>query len=86
MQFSHLNFVKLIPKLNKCKYRISYKGPFIWNNFDSTTDEKITDFAKFAKFKAATKSKLLSLESEVSFFLQEKKLVLLCTYSVRQLN
>ena len=68
-QSSHLNFIKPIPKLNKCKYRISYKGPFIWNNFDSTTDEKNTDFAKFAKFKAAAKSKLLSLESEVNFFL-----------------
>ena len=46
-QFSHLNYVKLTPKLNKCKYGISYRGSFIWNNFLSTTDKKITDTAKF---------------------------------------
>ena len=27
-RFSHLNYVKPVPKLNKCKYRISYRGPF----------------------------------------------------------
>ena len=62
--FSHLNYVKPIPKLNKCKYGISYRGPFIWNNILSTTDKQITDVAKF---KTATKSKLLSLENEISF-------------------
>ena len=40
-------------------------GPFIWNSFLSTTDKQITDVAKF---KAVTKSKLLSLENELSFF------------------
>ena len=64
-RFSHLNYVKPTPKLNKCKYGISYRGPFIWNNFLSTADKEITDVAKF---KAATKSKLLSLKNETSFF------------------
>ena len=28
-RFSHLNYVKPTPKLNKCKYGFSYRGPFI---------------------------------------------------------
>ena len=64
-QFSHLNYVKTIPRLNKYKYGISYRGQFIWNSFLSTTDKQITDIAKF---KAVTKSKLLSLENELNFF------------------
>ena len=52
---------KLTPKLNKYKYGISYKGPFIWNNLFSYTDKQITDVAEF---KAVTKSKLLLLENE----------------------
>ena len=39
-RFSHLNYVKPIPKLNKCKYGISYRGPFIWNHFLNTTDKQ----------------------------------------------
>ena len=38
---------------------------FVWNNFPNTMCKQITDVAKF---KAVTKSKLLSLENEVSFF------------------
>ena len=64
-QFSHLNYVKPIPKLNKCKYKISYRGPFIWNSFLSTMDKEITDVANF---KAPAKSKLLLLKDEISFF------------------
>ena len=41
-----------------------YRGPFIWNNFLNTKDEQITDVAKF---KIATKSKLLSLENIATF-------------------
>ena len=63
-QLSRLNYVKPIPKLNKCKYGISYRGPFIWNNFFSITDKQITDVTKF---KTVTKSKLLSLEVEINF-------------------
>ena len=64
-RFPHLNYVKVTPKLNKCKYGISYRGPFIWNNFLSTAVKEITDVAKF---KAAIKSKLLSLKNETSSF------------------
>ena len=74
--FPHLNNVKPIPKLNKAKYGISYRGPFIWNNFLSTTDKEITDVAKF---KAATKSKLLSLRNETRFY-QYQIFVLLYKY------
>ena len=59
-RFSYLNYIKPIPTLNKCKYGISYRGPFIWNKLVSTTDKQITDVAKF---KAVTKSKLLSLDN-----------------------
>ena len=81
-QFSHLNYIKSIPKLNKYKYGISYRGPFVWNNFLSTTDKRITGIAKF---KVATKSKLLSFENEISSF-QYQIIVLLYTSSVHQLN
>ena len=64
-RFSHLNYVKPISKLNKCKYGISYRGPFIWNNFLSTADKEITDVAKF---KAASKSQLILLKNEITFF------------------
>ena len=64
-RFSHLSYVKSIPKLNKCKYGISYRGTFLWNNSLNTTDKQITNVAKF---KAVTKSKLLLLENEVNFF------------------
>ena len=64
-RLSLLSYVKPTPKLNKCKYGISYRGPFNWNNFLSTADKEITDVAKF---KAAIKSKLLSLKNETSFF------------------
>ena len=65
MRFSHLNYVKPIPKLNKCTYRISYRGSFSWNSFLSTTDKQITDVNKF---KPVNKSKLLSLNNEISLF------------------
>ena len=63
-QLSRLNYLKPVPKLNECKYGISYRGSFIWNNFLSIMDKQITDVTKF---KAVTKSKLLSLEDEVNF-------------------
>ena len=65
-RFSYLNYIKPIPKLdNKCKYEISYRGPFIWNNFLGTANKQNT---YVTKFKAVTKSKLFSLKNEVSFF------------------
>ena len=39
-RFSHLNYVKPIPKLNNCKYGIAYRGPFTWSNFLSATDKR----------------------------------------------
>ena len=64
-RFSYFNYVKPIPKLNKCQHGLSYKGQFIWDNVLSTTDKQITNVAKF---KPVTKPKLLSLENEVNFF------------------
>ena len=37
-QFLHRNFVKPIPKLNKCRYGISYRTSFIWNNKQNKTN------------------------------------------------
>ena len=54
------DYVKPIPKLNKCKYGISYRGPFIWNKSLTSLNLKLS--------LAVTKSKLLSVENEVSFF------------------
>ena len=80
--FAQLNYVNPIPELNKCKYRSSYRGRFIWNNFLSTTGKQITHVTKF---RPITKSNLLSLENEVSFF-QYQIVVLSNTYPVQQLN
>ena len=59
-----------ILKLNKCKYGISYRGPFFWNNFLSTTDKQITDIVKS---KAVTKSKLLFIIIVIIYFTISKK-------------
>ena len=75
-RFSHLNYIIPIPKLNKCKCGISYRGPFICNN------KQITDVPKC---KSVANSDLLSLGNEVSFFLYQI-FVLLYTYYVCQLN
>ena len=32
-RFSQLNYTKPIHKLSSCKYRISVKGPYIWNKY-----------------------------------------------------
>ena len=65
-RFFHLNYVKPIPKLvNKCKYGISNRGPFVWINFLSTTEKQNNGTTKF---KAVSKSKLFSLQNEVSVF------------------
>ena len=81
-RFSHLNYVKPIPKVDKCNYRISYRGPFIWNNFLSTTDKQITDVAKFKAVNQVkttfTKRNKLFLISDICTFIH--------IYSVRQLN
>ena len=53
------------PYQTYCIQRDSHTEYFIWNSFLSTTDKQITDVAKF---KAVTKSKLLSLYNEISFF------------------
>ena len=79
-QFSHLNYVKPIPNLKKCKYGIFYRGPFTWNNFLSTTDKQ---FTHVAKSKAVTMSKWLSLGNEVNFFWYQI-FVLLNIRSLRQ--
>ena len=60
-KFSHLNCAKPIPKLAKCKCGISNRGPFVWINSLSTTEEQNNYTSKF-------KSKLFSLENEVSLF------------------
>ena len=32
-RFSKLNYTKPTHKLNRCKYRFSVRGPYIWNEY-----------------------------------------------------
>ena len=40
-RFSHLNYTKTTHKLNRCKYRISIRGPHIWN--ENLTKKKVKE-------------------------------------------
>ena len=64
-KFAESNYT--IPKftLKKCKFRISIRGPFLWNNI-LTSVEKQQESA--AQFRALVKSKLLLMENEIIYF------------------
>ena len=64
--FSKLNYIKPMPQLSRSKYRISARGPPLWNEF-LTDSEKETE--NWSLLKSKLKSKLLSYENEVIFFL-----------------
>ena len=36
-----MDYAKPTHKLNRCKYRISIRGPYIWNEFLSNTEKEI---------------------------------------------
>ena len=64
-RFSQLNYTKPTHKLNRCKYRISIRGPYIWNEY-LTKKEKEIELT--SNFKLAVKSKLLLSNNELSYF------------------
>ena len=51
-------------KLRKCRFRISIRGPAIWNLVGSMEKE----IQSSSLFKTKIKSKLLNFENEVTFF------------------
>ena len=62
---STLNFSKPKLKLTKPKYRISIRGPAIWNDF---VEDCLKSIEKTPFFKVKMKSKLLNFDNEISYF------------------
>ena len=62
---STLNFSKPKLKLTKTKYRISIRGPAIWNDF---VEDCLKSIEKTPFSKLKMKSKLLNFDNEVSYF------------------
>ena len=52
-------------KLRKCRFRISNRGPAIWNNLVGDTGKEIQSSSLF---KTKLKSKLFNFANEVTFF------------------
>ena len=52
--------------LRKCRFRISIRGPAIWNNLVRSTEKEIQSSSLF---KTKIKTKLLNFENEETFFL-----------------
>ena len=64
-RFSNVNYIKPTYKLNKCKFRISVRGPYLWNEFLTQTEKEIESTSSF---KILVKQKLLSSYNELSHF------------------
>ena len=62
--FSAHNFLVPILKLKKSKYRVSVRGPSLWNKI-STAAEKIQESPP--KFRAIIKEKLLLMTNEINY-------------------
>ena len=62
-RFSNVNYIKPTYKLNKCKFQISVRGPYLWNEFLTQTEKEI-EFS----FKILVKQKLLSSYNKLSHF------------------
>ena len=65
-RFSNVSYIKPSYKLNKYKFQISIRGPYLWNEFLTQTDEK--EIESTSSFKIVVKQKLLSLYDELSHF------------------
>ena len=63
--FSQINYSKPIRKLNRFKYRIPMRGPYILNEY-LTKEEK--EIKLTSNFKLAVKSKLLLSNNDLSYF------------------
>ena len=65
-RFSSGNYRKPQIILRKCRFRISIRGPAIWNNLVRSTEKEIQSSSLF---KTKIKTKLLNFENEETFFL-----------------
>ena len=63
--FSAHNFLVPTFKLKKSKYRVSIRGPLLWNNI-LTTAEKTQE--SLPNFRTTVKEKLLSMANELNYF------------------
>ena len=63
--FSSGNYRKPQIRLRKCRFRISTRGPAIWNDLVGNTEKEIQSSSHF---KTKIKSKLLNFENELTFF------------------
>ena len=64
-RFSGLNYKKPKCTLNRSKYRISVRGPLIWNSFLANKEKNIE---LTSIFKAVVKTKVLALADESPYF------------------
>ena len=68
--FSAHNFLVPTLKLKKSGYRVSIRGPLLWNNILTTT-EKTQE--RLPKFRTTIKEKLLSKTNEIKFLIENIK-------------
>ena len=73
-RFCNVNYIKPTYKLNKCKFQISVRGPYLWNEFLTQTEKEIENTSSF---KILVKQRLLSSYNELSHFWKSWKLVLI---------
>ena len=64
-RFSQINFTKPRNKLKRSRFRVSIRGPYIWNDFLTKKEKEIESISSF---KIAVKSKLLLLNKELVYF------------------
>ena len=64
-RFFQLNYTKPKYKLNRCKYRISIRVQYMWNEY---LTKKGKEIELTSNFKLAVKCKLLLSNNEVSYF------------------
>ena len=64
-KFSQFNYKIPKTKLSKCKFRISCKGPSIWNNFLQNPEKEIVSFPFF---KSKLKLKVYFFTNEITYF------------------
>ena len=63
--FSAHNFLVPTLKLKKSRYRVSIRGPLLWNNI-LTAAEKTQE--SLPKFRTTIKEKLFSMANEINYF------------------
>ena len=64
-RFSNANYRKPKTKFRKSRFRISIRGPTVWNDFVGNTEKELESSSLF---KAKVKSRLLDFEKEIAFF------------------